>query len=74
MQQYLNLGRDSNIRAYMIGSDQISVQFNDAKIYVYTYSSAGQMNVEHMKRLAVRGQGLNAFINKNVRKLYAMKH
>lgn len=73
MQQYKNLGRDSNVKAFEIGSDHISVQFQDTKVYVYTYASAGQINIEQMKKLALTGQGLNAFINKHVKKRYASK-
>ena len=73
MNKYLNRGGDSNISAYELGSDYIKAQFNDGSIYLYTYASAGQQNIEKMKELAVRGQGLNSFINKYVRKDYASK-
>ncbi|MBI5358207.1 hypothetical protein HZB69_01085 [Candidatus Amesbacteria bacterium] len=73
MNRYLNLGGDSNISAYELGSDYIKVQFNDGSVYLYTYSSAGQQDVNKMKELAIQGQGLNSFINKYVRKEYASK-
>lgn len=73
MNQYQNRGGDSNIAAYEIGSDYIKVQFNDGSVYLYTHASAGQQNIEEMKRLATQGQGLNSFINKNVRNDYASK-
>ncbi len=68
---YMNLGGNSNVYAYDIGSNYINVQFKGtAKIYSYSYQSAGATNVETMKRLAQSGSGLNSFINKNVKCLY----
>ena len=73
MERYANLGGDSGIIMYEIGDSFIRVQFSDGSIYLYTYTSAGSNNIEHMKQLAQNGQGLNAFINKNVRKAYARR-
>ena len=73
MERYANLGGDSGVHGYEIGDDYIRVQFSDGSIYLYTYSSAGSGNIEEMKRLAVHGEGLNAFINTQVRKAYARK-
>jgi len=71
MTEYLDLDNDSGIKAYEISSDRISVKFKDtAKIYVYSYTSAGKDNVEHMKKLAQSGDGLNSFINLNVKYKY----
>lgn len=73
MERYKNLGGDSGVVAYEIGPDFIRVQFSDGAIYLYTYASAGSHNIEQMKQLATRGQGLNTFINTTVRKAYARK-
>lgn len=73
MERYRNLGGNSGVAAFETGSDYIRVQFSDGSIYLYTCASAGANNIEQMKRLAVAGDGLNAFINKNIRKLYAKK-
>ena len=73
MTPYKNLGGNSGVRAYEIGPDFIRVQFSDNSIYLYTYASAGSHNIEHMKRLAVDGRGLNSFITTNVRYDYARK-
>ena len=73
MEQYKNLGGSSAVSAYENGSDFIRVKFNDGSIYLYTYESAGQGNIEHMMRLAIQGQGLCTYINKAVRKAYACK-
>ena len=73
MQQYKNLGGDSGVLAYEISDDYIKVEFGDNSLYLYTYNSAGNQNIEEMKRLAIIGQGLNSFINKNVREKYESK-
>ena len=72
MEKYKNLGGDSGVVGYEIGSDFIKVKFeNNSKIYIYDYISAGRNNIEQMKTLARTGTGLNAFINRNVKKLYS---
>ena len=73
MERYANLGGNSGVIGYEIGDDFIRVYFFDGSIYLYTYASAGSYNIEEMKQLARRGQGLNAFINTTVRKAYARK-
>lgn len=73
MERYKNLGGDSGVSAYEIGDDNIKVEFNDNALYLYTYSSAGRQNIEQMKNLAKQGQGLNGFINSNVKFKYESK-
>ena len=73
MERYKNLGGNSGVVGYEIGTDFIRVQFSDGSVYLYTYASAGAHNVEQMKQLARMGQGLNAFINRHVRKAYERK-
>ncbi len=73
MEPYKNLGRDSGITAFEPGIDFIRVQFRDGSVYLYTYSSAGSDNIEHMKQLARNGEGLHSFINRKVRKAYDRK-
>lgn len=73
MERYANRGGDSNVVAYEIEQSSIKVQFGDGSIYLYTGQSAGAANLEHMKQLAIAGQGLNSFIGKVVRKGYASK-
>lgn len=73
METYKNLNGDSGVRAYEIGNDSITVEFKDGSAYLYNYTSAGSSNIEQMKTLAIAGSGLNSYINKNVRKLYATK-
>jgi hypothetical protein len=73
MKYYSNLDGGSRIHAYEISDDSIKVQFNTGSIYVFTHSSAGYDNIEHMKRLAESGNGLNRFISRNVKDKYSRK-
>ncbi len=73
MEPYRNVEGNSDVTAYQVGPDYITLQFSDGSTYRYTYISAGQENVERMKSLAQAGQGLDTFINAAIRKLYARK-
>jgi hypothetical protein len=73
VQRYTSLSGDSGVVAYQIGPDSITVKFVDGWKYTYTYERAGADHVEHMKRLAARGQGLSAFVSTTVRDNYAKK-
>jgi len=73
VERYRDIDNDSGVARYEIGPDYIRVQFKDGSVYLYTYTSAGSSYIEEMKRLAAAGDGLNAFINRNVRKRYAKK-
>lgn len=71
MQKYKNVGGDSGVEAFEIGVDFIEVKFaKTIKTYKYSYESAGKEAVEHMKKLALRGEGLNEYINRYVRDKY----
>lgn len=67
MEPYKNLGGNSGVVAFQIGSDFIIVQFREGRytFYKYTYISAGSAAIETMKRLARQGQGLNSYISTN---------
>ena len=71
MEKYKDLDGDSGVVAYEIGSDSITVEFGKGATYLYNYESAGSSHIEKMKELAVKGDGLNRYINKYVKKLYA---
>ena len=71
MERYADINGDSGVLSYEIGHDYIKVKFKTGAVYTYTYASAGKENVETMKMLAKSGNGLNSFINKYARKLYA---
>jgi len=64
---YENISGESNVSGYNIGTDFIQVMFSSGSVYTYSYDSAGQENVEEMKRLAIAGQGLGSFIQNNVK-------
>jgi hypothetical protein len=70
MQPYKNLDGNSGVSDYQIGEDRITVRFTDGNEYLYTYTSAGSINIEKMKELAISGRGLNGFINTTVKKKY----
>ena len=72
MQRYKN-SVNSGVLAYEIGEDRIKVKFLDGTIYLYTYQSAGEYNIEQMKMLAEQGKGLTTFINQIVGDQYAIK-
>ena len=72
MERYKDIDGDSGVTGFEIGNDYIKVWFNN-DWYSYTYASAGSQNIEQMKKLAKAGDGLNAFINKYVRKRYESK-
>ena len=63
MKPYGNLHGNSGIAAYEYGADFIRIQFTSGSIYLYTYESAYEEEVEDMKALAEEGNGLNRFIN-----------
>ena len=69
MELYKDINGDSGVLGYEIGDDYITVQFKTGAIY--TYSNAGLEKVETMKVLAKSGDGLNSFINRYAKKLYA---
>ncbi len=74
MDRYKNLGGDSNVHSFELATDSITVRFNDGLNYRYTNHSAGVTNIAEMHRLARAGRGLNSFIARAVRKLYAEKY
>jgi len=69
MKPYLNLGGNSNVVAYEIEADSITVEFASGahRFYLYDRHQPGTMHVENLKRLAQAGQGLNSYIGKNLR-------
>ena len=69
MDQYKNLGGDSNVQAYECQADGITVQFRSGanRFYLYTNDRPGAAHVEKMRALAIAGQGLNSYIGKNLR-------
>ena len=73
MIDYRDINGDSGVSKYKIDEDRIIVEFNSGSQYLYTYASAGEEDIENMKELAKIGDGLNSYINKNVRTSYECK-
>lgn len=57
-------GKDSGVVAYKTGKDYITVRFVTGTVYTYSYFSAGEDDVEEMKKLAAASKGLSSFIAK----------
>lgn len=70
MNPYANLRGNSPVIGYEIEPMRITVWFKGGKPYSYSYSKAERGNVEEMKRLAISGAGLSAYITRHVRFLY----
>ena len=73
MGQYKDIEGDSNVLAYEVGQDSITIMFNSGDVYLYDYRSAGQHHIEQMKELAVVGEGLNGYIRQYVQGNFAKK-
>ena len=73
MELYKNTGGGSEVWAYEIGDDWITIQFTDDSVYTYNYQSAGSENIEKMKAMALSGHGLYRFIMRHVKKEFAAK-
>jgi hypothetical protein len=73
MQPYLNHSGNSGVSAYENGCDSITLSFDGGGTYLYTVQSAGAENIRRMKNLAAVGEGLSAFVSRNVRGRYAAK-
>ena len=68
MQKYANINNDSGVDSFEINDSSITVWFKGtSRSYTYSYSSAGEYHVETMKKCALAGDGLNAYINNNVK-------
>jgi hypothetical protein len=74
MLPYASPNGNSGVVAYRIDGDSITLRFVDrSTLYVYDANRPGLAAVREMQRLAEQGSGLTTYINKHVRKNYAMK-
>jgi hypothetical protein len=73
MQRYANQSRSSGVVAFECGEDFIDVKFRSGEIYHYSDRRPGAREVLHMKELALRGEGLSAFISRHIRTRYESK-
>ncbi len=73
MHRYVNGEADSDIKAFELSSDSITVEFSDGTVYLYDCSSAGVANIQQMKQLALSGRGLNTYINNYAKRDHAVR-
>jgi len=73
MEKYRGIDHDLGVLEYEYSDDWIKIKFNDGSVYEYMSGKAGQDNIEKMKQLADKGNGLNSFIYRNVRFKYSRK-
>ena len=73
MQRYRNQSGSSGIVAYELGEEYIDVKFVNGEVYHYTSRRPGPRDLQHMKELAVRGEGLSTFISRHIRTRYESK-
>lgn len=73
LQRYKAINGHTGVKAYAIGEDNIRVQFQDGRTYLYDFAIPGKRKVEKMKQLAISGKGLTTFINQHVREQYAVQ-
>jgi hypothetical protein len=76
MERYKNLNGGSNVVAYELGVDSITVQFKSGtwRHYVYNANRPGAAIVSELQRLAVAGAGLNSYISRSVKKNFDNKY
>jgi hypothetical protein len=72
MVAYVNRSGRSGVVAYEVAPDSIIVEFTTGR-YRYDYDKPGRADVEAMKRLAHKGEGLATYISKFVGNNYAAK-
>ena len=73
MERYKKLGKGSGVFGYEIRDNYIIVQFKDGSQYIYNESIPGKYHVTKLKEFALRGIGLNSYINSAIKKNYAAK-
>lgn len=67
MKTYKNLSGDSGVVTYEIGKTSIKIKFaGESGVYIYDYKRPGKREVEKMKELAQKGQGLSTYISQEV--------
>lgn len=69
MTPYMNLNGNSNVEAYEINGDSITIKFMSGRwqYYLYTSQKPGTEVVRNMQDLARQGKGLNSYISRVVR-------
>lgn len=73
MTPYANLNRKSEIVAYEIGYNAITIRYRNDWCYLYSEKTIGKEKLAELIRLAESGQGLSSYISLMVAKNYAGK-
>ncbi|TRN63014.1 hypothetical protein DT385_20430 [Pseudomonas syringae] len=75
-QRYVNLSGQSNVVAYELGENSITLEFASGRyrFYVYDYRSPGMEAVVELKRRAAAGRGLNSYVSTGRGMPYARKY
>ena len=74
MKTYKNLSGSSGVVAYEIGKNFIKIKFEgESGIYTYDYKRPGIKDVEIMKALALKGEGLSTYISQHVGNNFSAK-
>lgn len=73
MRQYANRGGDSGVVGFELTANGIIVHFYDGGVYLYGSRRPGPRHVSRMRKLALAGEGLNGYINREVRFDYEAK-
>ncbi len=73
MHPYHSSADPSGVRRFALGDNFILVEFTNGSLYRYDATEPGPAIVEHMKQLALAGQGLSTFISQHVREHYAAR-
>ncbi|MEZ0605659.1 hypothetical protein ACAX43_26335 [Paraburkholderia sp. IW21] len=73
MEYYGEPNGKCTVVGYELFREAIRVHFRDGSGYLYNYFTPGPEKVEQLKRLAVAGDGLHAYIMEHIRHRYAAK-
>ena len=73
VEKYQNLSGKSTVVSYKIVKDSVTIVFTSHEKYIYSNQSAGRLNINQMKALAIAGKGLGTFIDTNLKEGYARK-
>ncbi|RZA06206.1 MAG: hypothetical protein EOP11_10950 [Proteobacteria bacterium] len=71
MKKYRNLGGGSNVAAYEITADAITIKFIDGTVHTYDAKKPGAAHVAQMKVMALAGKGLFDYIKRYVKSNHA---
>ena len=68
MRKYAQPAGPAGVTGFEFGPDSITLRFADGALQRYTEQDLGRARIARMKRLAVEGRGLDAFIERHIRR------